>query len=150
MSFQNGILNLTNWSANVILPTLAGLFIIIAIVQFSKGADYSRAMYGDFLCLMASGLLRALETFTRQRAWNNPDQYWIALVTLVDWLGNVILPLYAALQVAAGAGDLMTDVRFHHASGWMRHFAAAGLCLLVSGFLRLGEFFVKQGTGGVP
>ena len=150
MSFQNGILNLTNWSANVILPTLAGLFIIIAIVQFSKGADYSRAMYGGFLCLMASGLLRALETFTRQRAWNNPDQYWIALVTLVDWLGNVILPLYAALQVAAGAVALMTDVRFHHASGWMRHFAAAGLCLLVSGFLRLGEFFVKQGTGGVP
>lgn len=149
MSFQNGILNLTNWSANVILPTMAGLFIIIAIVQFSRGADHSRAMYGGFLCLMASGLLRALETFTGQRAWNNPDQYWIALVTLVDWLGNVILPLYAALQVAAGAVDLLADVRFHYASGWMRHFAAAGLCLLVSGFLRLGEFFVSQGQGGV-
>lgn len=149
MSFQNGILNLTNWSANVILPTLAGLFTIIAIVQFSKGGDYSRAMYGGFLCLMASGLLRALETFTGQRAWNNPDQYWIALVTLVDWLGNVILPVYAGLQVAAGAVDLVTDVRFHHASGWMRHFAAAGLCLLASAFLRLGEFFISQGTGGI-
>ena len=26
MSFYNGILNLTNWSANVILPTLAAVF----------------------------------------------------------------------------------------------------------------------------
>jgi hypothetical protein len=29
MSFYNGILNLTNWSGNVILPTLAGLFITL-------------------------------------------------------------------------------------------------------------------------
>src|SRR5438445_268318 len=27
MSFTNGILNLTNWAGNVILPTLAGLFL---------------------------------------------------------------------------------------------------------------------------
>ena len=149
MSFYNGILNLTNWSGNVILPTLAALFIAIAILQFSKGHSYSHALYGGFLCLMASGLLRAFETFASQRPWDNPDVYWIALVSLVDWLCNVILPLYAALQVAAGAVALGTDVRFHYSSAWMRHFAAAGLCLLVSGLLRLAEFFVSQGTGGV-
>jgi len=149
MSFYNGILNLTNWSGNVILPTLAALFIAIAILQFSKGNSYSHALYGGFLCLMASGLLRALETFASQRPWDDPDVYWIAVVSLVDWLCNVILPLYAALQVAAGAVALGTDVRFHYSSAWMRHFAAAGLCLLVSGLLRLAEFFVSQGTGGV-
>jgi len=149
MSFYNGILNLTNWSGNVILPTLAALFIAIAILQFSRGHSYSHALYGGFLCLMASGLLRALETFASQRAWDNPDVYWIAVVSLVDWLCNVILPLYAALQVAAGAVALGTDVRFHYSSAWMRHFAAAGLCLLVSGLLRLAEFFVSQGTSGV-
>jgi hypothetical protein len=37
----------------------------------------------------------------------------------------------------------------HPTSGWMRHFTAAGLCLLVSGLLRLAEYFVAQGTGGV-
>ena len=68
MSFYNGILNLTNWSGNVILPTLAGLFIAIAIIQFSKGKEYAHAMYGGFMCLMASGLLRAFETFASQRA----------------------------------------------------------------------------------
>ena len=149
MSFYNGILNLTNWSANVILPTLAALFIAIAILQFSRGHSYSHALYGGFLCLMASGLLRAFETFASQRAWDDPDVYWIALVSLVDWLCNVILPLYAALQVAAGAVALATDVRFHYSSAWMRHFAAAGMCLLVSGLLRLAEWFVIQGEGGV-
>ena len=149
MSFYNGILNLTNWSANVILPTLAALFIAIAILQFSRGQSYAPALYGGFLCLLASGLLRAFETFASQRAWNDPDVYWIALVSLVDWLGNVILPLYAALQVTAGALDLATDVRFQYSSGWMRHFAAAGMCLLLSGFLRLAEYFVSQGSGGL-
>ena len=76
MSFYNGILNLTNWGGNVILPTLAGLFIAIAIIQFSKGAAYQHAMYGGFLCLMASGLLRAFETFASQRSWNSPDLVW--------------------------------------------------------------------------
>ena len=149
MSFYNGILNLTNWSGNVILPTLAALFIAIAILQFSRGNSYSHALYGGFLCLMASGLLRAFETFASQRPWDDPDVYWITLVSLVDWLCNVILPLYAALQVAAGAVALGTDVRFHYSSAWMRHFASAAMCLLVSGLLRLAEFFVSQGMGGV-
>ena len=34
MLFENGILNLTNWLGNVILPTLSGLFFAIAIVRF--------------------------------------------------------------------------------------------------------------------
>ena len=39
--FENGLLNLTNWAGNVILPTLAGLFIAGAIYKFSKGQQYS-------------------------------------------------------------------------------------------------------------
>ena len=149
MSFYNGILNLTNWGGNVILPTLAGLFIAIAIVQFSKGMTYSHAMYGGFMCLMASGLLRAFETFASQRSWNDPDLVWTSVAGLVDWICNVLLPVYAGLQVAVGGLQLAgVSNRFQPAS-WMRHFAAAGLCLLVSGLLRLAEFFVTHGTGGI-
>ena len=68
MSFTNGILNLTNWSGNVILPTLAGLFLAIAILNFARSETYAAAMYGGLLCLMASGLLRVMETFASQRA----------------------------------------------------------------------------------
>ncbi len=73
MSFTNGILNLTNWTGNVILPTLAALFIAIAILRFSRGESSTHAMYGGFLFLMVSGLLRAMETFASQRAWSDPD-----------------------------------------------------------------------------
>ena len=37
MLFENGILNLTNWLGNVILPTLSGLFFAIAIVSTRTG-----------------------------------------------------------------------------------------------------------------
>jgi hypothetical protein len=149
VSFYNGILNLTNWTGNVVLPTLAALFIAIAVVQFSRGTAYTHAMYGGFMCLMASGVLRAFETFASQRNWNDPDLFWTALVTLVDWICNVLLPLYAALQVTAGSLQLAGVTNRFQPISWMRHFAAAGLCLLLSGVLRLGEFFVSQGTGGV-
>lgn len=149
MSFDQGVLNLANWMGNVIMPTLAALFVIVAVVQFAKGVDFSRSMYGALACLMVSGLTRAFETFAGQRPWSDPDLYWVALTTLINWLGNVILPVYAAVQVAAGALRMGMFSYIHPTSGWMRHFAAAGLCLLVSGLLRLAEFLVAQGTGGV-
>jgi len=149
MSFTNGFLHLTNWAGNVILPTLAGLFFAIAILKFARSESSGVAMYGGFLCLMASGLLRAMETFASQRAWNDPDVYWISLVTLVDWICNVLMPVYAGLQVAAGALRMGIVTKIHPTEGWMKHFVAAGLCLLLSGLVRLAEFFVVNGTGGV-
>src|SRR5215470_19193093 len=149
LSFDNGILHLANWMGNVIMPTLAAVFIIIAIIQFSKGYEASHSVYGALGCLMVSGLTRAFESLASQRPWNNPDLYWIALVTLINWVGNVILPVYAAAQVAVGALRIGMFSYIHPTSGWLRHFLAAGLCLMVSGLLRLAEFFVAQGTGGV-
>jgi hypothetical protein len=150
MSFTNGILNLTNWAGNVILPTLAGLFFAIAVLKFARSEPSAVSMYGGFLCLMASGLLRAMETFASQRAWNDPDVYWMSLVSLVNWIGNVLMPVYAGLQVTAGALRMGIVSRIHPTEGWMKHFVAAGLCLLLSGLLRLAEFFVAHGTGGIP
>jgi hypothetical protein len=149
MSFTNGILNLTNWAGNVILPTLAALFFAIAVLRFARSGSYAAAMYGAFLCLMASGLLRTMETFASQRAWNDPDVYWMSLVSLVDWICNVLMPVYAGLQVAAGALRMGIVTRVHPTEGWLRHFVVAGLCLLLSGLVRLAEFFVAHGTAGI-
>ena len=99
MNFANGMLNLTNWLANVIMPTLAGLFAAGAIYRFSKSQPCHQLGWAALASLMCSGLLRALESFSNQAAWNNPDRYWISLLTLVNWVGNVLLPLYGALQV---------------------------------------------------
>lgn len=150
MSFDHGILHLANWVGNVIMPTLAAAFIIIAILQFSRGQDFSHAMYGAVASLMVSGLTRAFETFASQAAWNNPDLYWLSILTLINWIANVILPVYAAAQVAAMALRLGVFSPMHPTSGWLRHFVTAALCLMVSGLLRLAEFFVAKGTAGVP
>jgi hypothetical protein len=149
MSFDQGILNLANWMGNVIMPTLAGLFIIVAVLEFSKGQEVSHSMYGALACLLVSGLTRMFETFAAQRAWNDPDLYWVALTTLINWVGNVILPVYAAVQVVAGALRMGVCSHLDPARGGLRHLATAGLCLLVSGLLRLAEWFVTQGTAGV-
>lgn len=149
MSFDQGILNLANWVGNVIMPTVAAVFIILAILQFSKGQEFAHSMYGALASLMVSGLVRAFETFTSRAAWNNPDLYWLSIVALVNWVANVILPVYAASQVAAMALKLGVSSLVHPTSGWLRHFLTAAICLMVSGILRLAEFFVAQGTGGI-
>ena len=149
MSFDHGILHLANWVGNVIMPTLASAFMIIAILQFSKVQEFANSMYGTLACLMVSGLTRAFETFASQAAWNNPDLYWLSIVTLINWVANVILPVYAAFQVAAMALRLGVFSLVDSSSGWLRHFVTAALCLMVSGLVRLAEFFVAQGTAGV-
>jgi len=150
VTFYNGILNLTNWMGNVIMPTLAGLFFALAVIRFARGWEYHQLMYAGFLALMASGLLRAMETFTSQRSWDDPDLVWNSLLNLVNWTANVILPLYGTLQLVQGAlefGGL--GHRLYPGSPWLRHFLAAGLCFMLSGFLRLAEWFIEQGAGGV-
>jgi hypothetical protein len=151
MNFANGMLNLTSWLGNVIMPTVAGLFAAAAIFNFTKGRNYQHLAYAALASLMCSGLLRALESFSNQAAWNNPDRYWISILTLVNWVGNVLLPLYGVLQVVlavthyAGLLERMTV-----GEAWVRNLVAAMCCFGLSGLLRLGEFWIQHGTAGVP
>jgi hypothetical protein len=149
MSFTNGFLNLTNWAGNVILPTLAGLFFALAIWRFAHSETPTAHMYGGVLCLMASGLVRAMETFASQRHWDDPDVYWISIVSVVDWVCNVLMPVYAGLQVAAGGLRMAVVAKIHPEEGYLKHFFIAACCLLLSGFVRLAEFFVVKGQAGV-
>ncbi len=45
MNFLTGLTNLTNWVANVIMPTLAGLMFVIAVLRLSRNAPFQYAMY---------------------------------------------------------------------------------------------------------
>jgi hypothetical protein len=66
-----------------------------------------------------------------------------AFLNLVNWVGNVIAPVGAALCV------VMAIINYTHGRGVARWaFAAAGL-LMVSGLTRLIEFWISQGTAGV-
>jgi hypothetical protein len=148
--FENGLLNLTNWTGNVIMPTLAGLFFAVAIYRFSKAHPYSHFAWAGFASLMCSGLLRTLEAFAQQSGAADPDRYWIAILTLVNWVGNVILPLYGVIQVvmmvlhSAGLLERMTI-----GEAWVRNLVSAMMCFGLSGLIRLAEFWIQNGTAGV-
>jgi hypothetical protein len=151
MNFRTGILNLTNWAGNVMMPTLAALFIALAVIEFSRANPYSRWAYAALAALMVSGLLRSLETFTKQLGWNDPDLYWNSVLNLVNWIANVILPIYGVMHVTVGSLKFfgIADRYTRSQLGHTHHFLAAMLCLSVSGVVRFAEFLVAQGTGGV-
>jgi hypothetical protein len=149
--FENGLLNLTNWAANVIMPTLAGLFAAAAVYRFSKSQPHSHYAYAGFASLMCSWLLRVLESFAQQADANSPDRYWLAMLTLVNWVANVLLPVYGVLQVTvmvAHFAGLLERMNIGHV--WARSLLSAMLCFGVSGLLRLAEFWIQNGTAGVP
>jgi hypothetical protein len=99
---------------------------------------------------MCSGLLRTLESFAQSAAPSDPDRYWLAILALVNWTGNVMLPLYGALQVAAMAlyfGGVLERTTVGDA--WVRNLLSAMMCFSLSGLLRLAEFWIQNGTAGV-
>ena len=150
MDFLRGITNLTNWLANVIMPTLAALFFAIGILRYGKGYAHGYIPYAGFACLMVSGLIRGLEKFSVQAAWDDPDLPWLVTRGLVNWVGNVFMPVYAVLQIVQGTlayGGI--GHRIYAGQAWMRHFAAAAMALTISGLTRLAEYFVTQGSGGI-
>src|SRR5580698_7398447 len=150
VNLSNGLLNLTSWLGNVIMPTMAGLFAAAAVYRFSKGHPYSHLGYAALASLMCSVLLRAMESFSNQAAWNNPDRYWISVLTLVNWVGNVLLPLYGAGQVVLAAVHFAGLLeRMTIGEAWVRNLVAAMCCFGLSGLLRLGEFWIQHGTAGV-
>jgi hypothetical protein len=148
--FENGLLNLTNWAGNVIMPTVAGLLFVAAVYRFAKAQAYSHLSWAGFAALMCSGLLRALEGFAQQAGPNDPDRYWISILTLVNWTANVMLPLYGVLQVVMTVlhfGGVLERMTIGDA--WSRNVLAAMMCFGLSGLLRLAEFWIQNGSAGV-
>ena len=104
-------------------------------------------LLGLYLVVQPSG---ALEVFSSQQAWDDPDLYWMSLMNLVNWTCNVAMPLYGVLQIVVGVMHFAgIGHRIYQGGSWMRHFMAAAGCFMLSGIVRLAEWFVQQGAGGV-
>src|SRR5882724_7737652 len=65
------------------------------------------------------------------------------MLNLVNWVGNVIAPVGAALAV------VMAVIAYSQGRGVMRWSVTAGGLLVVSGLTRLIEFWIQNGTAGV-
>ena len=66
-----------------------------------------------------------------------------AVLNLVNWVGNVIAPVGAALAV------VMAVTAYSQGRGVARWAITAGGLLVISGLTRLIEFWIQNGTGGV-
>ena len=65
------------------------------------------------------------------------------VLNLVNWIGNVISPVGAALAV------VMAVVSYSQGRGVARWAVTAGGLLVISGLTRLIEFWIANGTAGV-
>ena len=101
MSLDGAVVNLASWAGNVMMPTMAGAFFAGAVYRYSKGGQFEQLLYGGFASLMCSGMLRALEGFVQNAGPTSADGYWTAVMNLVNWIANVILPVFALTQLAA-------------------------------------------------
>jgi hypothetical protein len=65
------------------------------------------------------------------------------VLNLVNWVGNVISPVGAALAV------VMAVISYSQGRGVARWAVTAAGLLVISGLTRLIEFWIQNGTGGV-
>jgi hypothetical protein len=147
-SFDGGLLNLTNWFGNAVMPILAALILATGIYKYSRGYQIDPYIGGTMAALSVSGLLRLAEVFASQGS--GTTQYWSAILSLANWVGNVILPVYGGIEIiraVLGVGGFFE--RLNIGDDWIRHFIAGGACLCVSGLMRLMEHFIATGTSGV-
>jgi hypothetical protein len=148
MSFDGAITDLASWGGNVMMPTLAGGFFSFAVYRYSKSGPFEHFLYGGFASLLCSGMLRALEGFVQHAGATNADGYWLALLSLVNYTANVILPVFALTQLGAMAlhmGGVLDQI--YPGSTWMRKFTAAMAALMVSGIVRLAESMITRAHG---
>lgn len=148
MSFDGAIANLASWAGNTMLPTLAGLFFAGAVYRYSKNGPFEQLLYGGFASLSCSGILRALEGFVRNAGPTSADAYWTAVLNLVNWTANVILPMFALTQLAAMAlhmGGVVSEI--YPGSTWIRKFVSAIGALMISGIMRLAESLINHSHG---
>lgn len=148
MSLDGAITNLASWAGNTMMPTMAGLFFAGAVYRYSRGGAFEQLLYGGFASLTCSGILRAIEGFVQHAGPTNADAYWTAVMTLVDYTANVILPLFALTQLGAMAlhmGGVISEI--YPGSTWIRKFVAAMGALMVSGMVRLAESMVTNAHG---
>jgi hypothetical protein len=121
-----------------------------------RGWDFGNARYriafvGFFVIVLLhlSPLLTHAQNLGQQPATGQAVQGQTAaqpegtVLNLVNWVGNVISPVGAALAV------VMAVVAYSQGRGVARWAITAGGLLVISGLTRLIEFWIANGTAGV-
>jgi hypothetical protein len=143
-TFSNGLMLMANYFGNVILPIIAGLIICLGIYAFSQQKSGTHYIQAALACLLASGFLREAEFFFGTTT--DSTMFYTGLLGLVNWVGNVIMPLYA-VWCFARAVMAYSGIFDRHGQTSAKMLMVSGIgCLAVSGILRMLEYFVVQGA----
>jgi hypothetical protein len=108
---------------------LVGLLVIVS-VQFTPLVSYAQNL----------GQSPATGQAVQGQTAAQPEG---AVLNLVNWVGNVIAPVGAALAV------VMAVIAYSQGRGVARWAVTAGGLLVISGLTRLVEFWISNGTAGV-
>ena len=140
---------MASYLGNVILPVSAGLVLCIGVFQLAhKARSGEHYLTAAMVCLMASGFVRLAEYFSMQGS--GQDQFFTAFLSLTNWVANVVLPVYAGLNLVRGILSITGSFELTSMGGnTARHFLVAVCCLSISGGLRVLEWFVTTGAGGL-
>jgi hypothetical protein len=143
-NFLGGLQGLTEWLGYLILPTLAGFCVVLAVLNYREGRGGERYITAALVCLMGPACALLVSAFvTHASPVSGGDAASGALMNALNWTANVLLPLLAAYNVAHGvleAGGVLKPR--NSLMGRAHYFIVAFGCLTVSGVLRLLEHFV--------
>ncbi len=147
--FSNGLLQMANYLGNIILPIMAGLVLCYGVYAYSQKKDGGHYITGALACLLISGFLRTAESFFGNNGQTGSGTYAAGLLYLVNWVSNVIMPLYAVYCFSRGVlsyGGILDRTTI--GEGWLRYVISGFACLGISGIVRMLEYFVVQGIVG--
>jgi len=102
MSFQNGMLNLTNWLGNVIMPTIAGLFAAAAIYRFSKAQPGQHFAWAGLASLMLFRFVAGSRIFQQPGGLEQPRSFLAGRLNAGELGGKCAL---ATVRGAAGGAE---------------------------------------------
>jgi hypothetical protein len=123
--------NMLPFAARKRVPArIAGLFLYLVLLQFSP-------------FLLKAQNLGATPQVNKAVQGQTASQPEGAFLNLVNWIGNVIAPVGAAICV------VMAVISYTHGRGVARWAVSAAGLLMVSGLTRLLEFWIQQGQSGV-
>ncbi len=149
-NFLTGLTALMHWIGFLALPVLAAFGVCAGVYAYAKKGDYESKFQGALLCLMGPAVAALVATLVaRTPSSGSQDGVYNAMLNIANYLGNVIMPLCAAVLVVKA---ILAYGGFHGQRGGdsaVRYLVAAMLFLMVSGIMRLLEWFVTNGAGGV-
>jgi hypothetical protein len=121
---------MNSYSASTRPLVLAACLLTLVLLQF----------FPVMVCAQNLGGAPAFNKSVQGQTASQPEG---AFLNAVNWIGNVIAPVGAALCV------VMAMVSYTQGRGVMRWAITAAGLLAISGLTRLIEFWINQGTGGV-